>query len=78
MNGIVACSKAMGAFRKFLAVVAAVLSILFIFLALRFIGLTLANYHQSSFFDEVASWSVVAVLVGLAFVLMKLAAGILR
>lgn len=65
-------------FRKLLAVVAAVLSILFVFLALRFVGLTLSNSHQSSFLDAVASWSVMAVRLALAFVLMKLAARFLR
>ena len=43
--------------RKTLAVVAAVLGILFIFLALRAIGLTLANYGDFSGFDRAASWS---------------------
>jgi hypothetical protein len=68
----------MNAIRKLLAVVAAVLSIVFIFLALRLVGLTLSNYHPSTVFDRVAPWLVVAVLVGLSFVLMRFAARILR
>lgn len=54
----------MNAIRKLLAVVAAVLSIVFIFLALRLVGLTLSNDHPSTVFDRVAPWLVVAALVG--------------
>lgn len=68
----------MNAFRKLLAVVAAILSIVFIFLSLGAIGLTLSNYHPSTVFDRVAPWFVVAVLIGLSFALMRFASRTLR
>jgi hypothetical protein len=68
----------MNAIRKLLAAVAAVVSIAFIFLALRLVGLTLSNYHPSTVFDRVAPWLVVAVLFGLSFVLMRFADRTLR
>lgn len=55
-----------------------VLSIVFVFLAIRAIGLTLSNYHPSSVFERVGSWLVVAALVGLSFVLMRFATRTLR
>ena len=76
---VVAClspkesATAMNVIRKLLAVVSATISILFIFLALGAIGRTLSNYHPSTAFDRVAPWFVVALLFGLAFVLMKFA-----
>jgi hypothetical protein len=63
----------MNRIRSFLAVISAVLSIFFIFLAIRAIGLTLSNYHPSTAFDRVASWLVVAALFGLSFALMRFA-----
>ena len=63
----------MNLIRKLLAVVAALFSILFIFLTLRLIGLTLSNYHPSTFADRVAPWLMVALLFGLSFVLMRFA-----
>lgn len=64
--------------RKLLAVVAAVLSILVIFLGLRAMGLTLANYDHFSVFDRVASWLLVALLFAISFVLMRFADRTLR
>jgi hypothetical protein len=63
----------MNVIRKLLGTVAAVLSILFIFLSIGAIGRTLSTYHPSTVFDRVASWLVVAVLLGLSFVLMRFA-----
>ena len=63
----------MNVIRKLLAVVSAIVSILFIFLAIRAIGLTLSNYHASTVLDRIAPWFVVAVLFGLSFVLMRFA-----
>ena len=68
----------MNAIRKLLAVVATVFSILFIFLALGIIGQTLSTYVASTFFDRVAPWLGVAVLLGLAFVLLRFADKTLR
>ena len=59
--------------RRRLAVVSAVASILFIFLGIRAVGLTLSNYHPSTIFDRVAPWFVVALLFALSFVLMRFA-----
>jgi hypothetical protein len=68
----------MNVIRKFLAVVAAVLSIVFAFLTLGAIGRTLSNYHPATLFDRVAAWLVVAVFFGLSFVLMRFADRTLR
>ena len=68
----------MNVIRKLLAIVAAILSILFIFLTLRLIGLTLSNYHPTTVFDRVAPWLMVAMQVGLSFVLMRFASRTLR
>jgi len=68
----------MSVIRKLLGVVAAVLSIVFIFLTLGAIGVILSTYHPSTAFDRVASWLFVAVLVGLSFVLMRFADRTLR
>ena len=62
-----------GPFRKLLAVVSAIGSILSIFLALGAIGMTLSTYHPSTLFDRIAPWFVVAGLFGLSFVLMRFA-----
>ena len=63
----------MNVIRNLLVVVSAIVGILFIFLAIRAIGLTLSNYHPSTVFDRIAPWFVVAVLFGLSFVLMRFA-----
>lgn len=68
----------MNVIRKLLGVFVAILSILFILLTFRAIGVTLSNYHASTFFDRVALWLVVAVLFGLSYVLMRFAARVLR
>ena len=68
----------MNVIRKLLAVIAAILSILFIFLTLGLIGLTLSNYHPSTVFDRVAPWLIVAVQLGLSFILMRFASRTLR
>lgn len=63
----------MNALRKLLAVVAAVFSILFIFLGMRAIGLTLSNCSKCTVLDRVAMWLVVAALFGLSYLLMRFA-----
>lgn len=64
--------------RKLLAVLAALFSILLIFLTLRAIGLNLSTYHPSSLFDRIASWLIVAGLGALSFLLMRFASRTLR
>ena len=59
--------------RKLLAVVSAIVSILFIFLGIWAIALTVSNYHPSTVFDRVGPWFLVAVLFGLSFALMRFA-----
>jgi hypothetical protein len=59
--------------RKFSAVVSAVLGILFLLLSFKAISVTVSNYHPSTVFDRVAPWFLVAVLLGLSFVLMRFA-----
>lgn len=68
----------MNAIRKLLAVVATVFSILFIFLALGLIGRTLSTYVPYTFFDRVVPWLGVAMLLGMAFVLLRFADKTLR
>ena len=64
--------------RKLLAAVSAIASILFIFLGIWAIGLTLSNYHPSTVYDRVGPWFLVAVLFGVSFVLMRFAKRSLR
>jgi hypothetical protein len=73
VNGISGQGNAMNVSRKFLAVISAVLSILFILLTFRAIGVAVSNYHSSTVFGHVALWFLVAVLLGLSFVLMRFA-----
>lgn len=68
----------MKALRKLLAVVAALLSIAFIFMTIGVIGQTLSTYRPATALDRVAPWLIVAVLLGLSVVLMRFADRTLR
>jgi hypothetical protein len=68
----------MNAIRKILAALSAIVSILFIFLALGLIGQTLSKYAPTTLTDRIVPWVVVALFFCLAYVLMRFASKTLR
>ena len=63
----------MNVIRKLLAVLSAILSVLFVFLAIGAVGLTLSKYHSSTAVDRIAPWFIAALLFGVSFVLIRFA-----